>query len=147
MITQFKIYERFSNKLLVDSIYEFLTKYFLNSKYTIQKKHTDVDIMTDDDIFFTKTKGGTFYTGRIAVFKQKQSIVLYFIRPKATEISSFLKYELDKNGIIVKYEFSDDQKYSHIKFNVDNYDKVVSIINNLSIDDLSAFLNSKKYNL
>ena len=147
MITQFKIYEKFSNKLLVNSIYEFLNKYYMNSPYTIQKKYTDVDIMTDEDIFFSKTESGTFYTGRIAVFKEGQTLVIYSIRPIATEISAFLKYELVKNGIIVKYKISDDKKFSTIKFNVDDYDKVVSMFNNILTDNFSVYMNTKKYNL
>jgi hypothetical protein len=149
MITQFKIYEKFSSKLLVTSIYNFLYKIFSDSEYTLKKNHNDVDILDEKDLDKILTQGGVYYTGRFNVFKEGPYMQIVSYKEITIEILEFISNQLKKYNINSRYKFNDSpySKNFFLQFNIKDYDNVISIIDNCSTDELEAYISSKKYNL
>lgn len=148
MITQFKIYEKFSSKLLVTSIYNFLYKVFSDSDYTVKKTYNNIEILNDEEYRIRKYSTG-YYTGRIYTYIDGSYIYILSYNEIAINILNFLKSILDKYNINCTYEFDDDHNQSFLIFDIKDYnnDKVISIIDNCSTDELEAYITSKKYNL
>jgi len=147
MIINFKIYEgAFYSKELLDAIYSFLFKMFVDSIYIQENK-----------LYFKNYKHHNYdICDYITMDKLSDDIKIVF-RSYNTHynimhiIEKILKRELINSNIPFKYQEHynnlEHGRFSSIKFKLKYYDKIVELFPKLSTDDIELYLDSQKYNL
>ena len=142
MIKNFKIFESTHSKSLFQS-FDSLFKIYKPITY-----YQDLIFNFDGSKILDKNN---FYDFKINIKKNVDYIYLYFRynevkKNDAINIMEYLENVFEKIGI--RYDFIGSQGWnSYIRFNLDDYDKVVNFFDKLSPDDLELFLNIKKYNI
>lgn len=167
MITNFKMFENIGSKDLLDHIYNFLKrcdieddnikismlrdipKYsdriFISYKTGYSKNdHTlydqslgyrDTISVHDDKWFDSKNVKISFTCLNMDGFIKK---IIYFLIDKISKIN---KIEINKKFDSYFYD------YYSIKFSYDNYEDIVKFFDELSEEELNAYINMEKYNL
>jgi len=131
-------------KKLFESLFNCMSKYWIihksnNRIYIDQNKFSEIDFC-DDDVTIIKNKD---------ILKIKFNVNVQNPRSRSNiEIfREFLKSKLMEKNLITSQQFSKFNREQSFDFNIINIDKVINIINNITIEEYQIMMDMNKYNL